>query len=310
MVCVVADAGSLSRAAAKIGVSQPALTAQLQRIERRVGAPLVVRGNEGVRPTELGSYVIASARVVLGDVERLTTGIAQRVRAHTVNTVHLAGFPGPRVPVWAARLTEALPGIDVQMETTVDTASLLASVVAGSLDFLQVESFPGFEHPLPAELRSRPLVREPLFVALPEDHPLAGREEVALADLATEEWVMLPLDASAEQLALDRACAEAGFTPRIRHQVTDASTARTLVVRGAASLANATSRTGGGLAVRPLVDSPLVQDIAVVWRHDGPHAGYAPVAFRCAALGYLELIDANPYYRRWWDAHPQDLVST
>ena len=116
---------------------------------------------------------------------------------------------------------------------------------------------------------------------------------------------MLPVDAGPEQLAFARACAAAGFTPRIRHQVTDASTARTLVVRGAVSLANATSRDGGGIAVRPLTGSPLVQDIAVVWRHGGRHARHAAEVFRCAAVGYLELVDGNPYYRRWWDANPR-----
>jgi len=305
VICLVAEAGSLSRAAAGLGISQPALTAQLQRIERQVGAPLFVRGHEGVRTTELGSYVLACARVVLGDVERLVAGIAERVRAHAVDTVQLAGFPGPRVPVWAARVSDALPGTDVQMDTTVDAAALIGHLVAGSLDFVQLEGFPGFEPALPQQLRSRLLLHEPLFVALPEEHRLAGCDEVELAELAAEEWVMLPLHASAEQLAFGRACEDAGFTPHIRHQVVDASTAKTLVGRGAVSLATPTSRTGGGIMVRPLAGSPLVQEITVVWRHDGPHAGWAEQAYRCAALGYLELIDINPYYRRWWEAHPQ-----
>lgn len=304
VVCTVAEAGSLSRAAARLGVSQPALTAQLQRIERHVGAELFVRGNDGVRPTELGRYVIASARVLLGDMERLSAGIAQRVRADTVDAVHLAGPPGPRIPLWAAQVSAALPGVDVRMDTCVDTAALVGRVEDGSLDFVQVESFLGFDVALGRGLHQRLLVHEPLFVALPEDHPLAAGDEVALRDLAGEEWVMLPLDASAEQLAFGRACAEAGFTPRIRHQVTDASTARTLVTCGAVSLATATSRTGAGLAVRPLAGSPLVQQIMVLWRGDGRRAGCAEQIFRCAALGYLELVDVNPYYRRWWDANP------
>jgi DNA-binding transcriptional LysR family regulator len=305
VVCLVADTGSLSRAAARLGVSQPALTAQLQRIERRVGAALFLRGNGGVRPTELGSYVVASARVVLGDVDRLTRGIAELVRAHPDDALRLAGFPGARVPVWTARMVEALDGTDVQMDTLADAAALTERVLDGSADFAQLEIFPGFSGPLPGKLQSRLLVHEPLFVALPQEHPLAAAEEVRLADLAGEEWVMLPLHASAEQLVFSRACADAGFSPRVRHQVTDASTARTLVARGAASLATPTSRDGGGLAVRPLAGSPLVQHVVMAWRWDGPRAVLADRAFRCAALGYLELLDLNPYYRRWWDAHPQ-----
>ena|GEM_PF-333140 len=305
VLCLVTDTGSLSRAAARLGISQPALTAQVQRIERRVGAPLFVRGNEGVRPTELGSFVVASARVVLGDVARLTEGIAERVREHRVDVLRLAGAPGPRVPVWTARLADALPGTDVQMDILVDSAALTERLLDGSRDFAQLEAFDGFCGPLPAQLVSRLLVREPLFVALPEQHLLAARDEVALAELATEEWVMLPLQASVEQLVFARACAEAGFSPRIRHQVIDSITAKTLVMRGAVSLAAPTSRTGGGLVVRPLAGEPLVQQVSVAWRRDGPRAAVAERAFHCAALGYLELLDANPYYRRWWEAHPQ-----
>ena len=48
-----------------------------------------------------------------------------------------------------------------------------------------------------------------------------------------------------------------------------------------------------------------MQQVVLAWRWDGPRAVLADRAFRCAALGYLELLDLNPYYRRWWDAHPQ-----
>ncbi|HEY2057877.1 MAG TPA: LysR family transcriptional regulator, partial [Amycolatopsis sp.] len=65
LLCAVAEAGSISRAAAGIGSSQPALTASVQRIERVFGGKLFVRSLRGVVPTEFGECVLSRARTVL-----------------------------------------------------------------------------------------------------------------------------------------------------------------------------------------------------------------------------------------------------
>lgn len=70
-VRAVADGGSVSRAATVLGVSQPALTAQVKRIERILGGDLFVRGPSGVRPTELGRFVLARADALLSDMQAL-----------------------------------------------------------------------------------------------------------------------------------------------------------------------------------------------------------------------------------------------
>jgi len=306
VVSVVADAGSLSRAAAQLGVSQPALTAQLQRIERRIGGELFSRGHDGVRPTELGSYVVRAGRLVLSEADRFAEGVAQRVRsAGRLDVVRIGGPPGPRVPTWGAQIANALGGAEVPIEVKIDTEDLLRQVDHGQLDFLMLECAPGLTPVLAPRLRSRLLLVEPEFVGLPITHPLAGQEEIALADLAGEDWVAPPLHASAEQLAFVRACAAAGFTPRIRHQVTDAMTARTLVARGAVCLASAVATEGQGVVIRPLTGTPLTQHITMVWRADGPHARWADQAYRCAAFGYVSLVDASPAFRRWWQTHPE-----
>lgn len=309
VLCVVSDAGSLSRAAAQLGVSQPALTAQLQRIERRIGGELFRRGNEGVRLTELGTYVVRAGRLVLAEADRFAIGVAERVRAaNRRNVVRIGGPPGPRLPMWAAQIAAALGGPDggaeVPMDVKIETEELVRQVVAGELDFLMLEGAPGHTPALPPQLRSRLLLVEPEFVGLPAGHRLAGREHIALAELAGEDWVAPPLHASAEQLAFIRACAAAGFTPRIRHEVNDGLTARTLVARGAVCLAAAVATEGQGVVIRALTGTPLTQRISVVWHAEGPHAAWAEQAYRCAALGYVSLIEANPAFRRWWDAHP------
>ncbi|MGB8943558.1 MAG: LysR family transcriptional regulator, partial [Streptomyces sp.] len=67
----IADAGSLTKAATALGLAQPALSAQLKRIERALGGELFERGRHGVRATALGEFVLARARVVLPAVSGL-----------------------------------------------------------------------------------------------------------------------------------------------------------------------------------------------------------------------------------------------
>ena len=84
VVCAIADTGSLTKAAALLGLAQPALTAQLQRIERRLGGPLFDRDRRGARPTAMGELVLSRARVLLGAMKGLEDEAAR-----------LAGAGGP-----------------------------------------------------------------------------------------------------------------------------------------------------------------------------------------------------------------------
>ena len=65
VVCAIAETGSVTKAASQLGLAQPALTAQLQRIERTLGGPLFDRDRRGARPTALGELVLSRARVLL-----------------------------------------------------------------------------------------------------------------------------------------------------------------------------------------------------------------------------------------------------
>src|SRR5919107_5864935 len=71
VVCAIAETGSVTKAASLLGLAQPALTAQLQRIERTLGGPLFERDRRGARPTALGELVLDRARVVLPAVDGL-----------------------------------------------------------------------------------------------------------------------------------------------------------------------------------------------------------------------------------------------
>src|SRR5262245_56219186 len=110
MLCAVADAGSISKAAAALGISQPALTAQLRRIEVLVGGDLFARARSGVHPTDLGESVLGAARAVLADMDFLLSLVADRTRRRSHGrAMVVGGFAGAMVPTLAGVLSEEFP---------------------------------------------------------------------------------------------------------------------------------------------------------------------------------------------------------
>lgn len=301
VICAVADAGSLSKAAVQLGVSQPALTAQLQRLERRVGGLLFARTGTGVVPTDLGSYVLTTARLLLGEVDDLMAGIKQRTQTATATgVVRVGGPPGLIVPMFATSIADRLGGAEAAIEIETQPIELLRKLVDRKLDFAVLEENPGFRTPLPSHLHARVMLRAPLFVAISENHRLAGRTAIDLAELADDNWVMPPVAEGTEQLAFVRACAARGFTPRIRHQMSDSTTTRALVEAGAVTLAKSVAREGNGLVIRALVDSPLLQEIILVWHEDNVLADAAGEAPKLLFDAYDQLTDTNPLFASWW----------
>ena len=99
VVCAIAELGSVTKAASALGLAQPALTAQLQRIERTLGGALFERDRRGARPTALGELVLNRARVVLPAVDGLRDEAARMAGAGTLRAAvqdRYGGRPDPR----------------------------------------------------------------------------------------------------------------------------------------------------------------------------------------------------------------------
>ncbi|WP_051386455.1 LysR family transcriptional regulator [Actinokineospora inagensis] len=312
IVIAVADEGSITKAAAALGLSQPSLTSQLQRIERTMGAPLFERARTGVVPTSFGRTVLARARSVVTEMADLRG----EASAHAATDgrpveVRIGGRPSPLLSVVVPRLVAAhaaergpdAPPLSVQVHTDPSAAALQGRVRAGRLDAAVLSDVIGFEIG-PAEGVRRDLVVpvEPEFVALAERHPLADRAMIDLADLAGENWMIDPQEDHGGLGPLRAACRAAGFEPRITHEISDSTSAREFVVSGqCVSLAQATSSEGRGLVIRPLRGDPIRNRLELAWKEPGP---IDPAVLRAAVLdGYASLIDRNPSYPRWWARH-------
>lgn len=109
-VCAIAETGSVTKAASQLGLAQPALTAQLQRIERALGGPLFERGRHGARPTSLGELVLARARVVLPAMRGLEEEAARLAGSEDVpGRYRIGAVNGPILGGLVSRLVEEFP---------------------------------------------------------------------------------------------------------------------------------------------------------------------------------------------------------
>src|SRR3984885_11872243 len=108
VVCAIAETGSVTKAASQLGLAQPALTAQLQRIERTLGGPLFERDRRGARPTALGELVLSRARVLLPAMKGLqdeAARLAGAVSEDIMSRYRIGAIGGPILAGMVRRLS-------------------------------------------------------------------------------------------------------------------------------------------------------------------------------------------------------------
>jgi DNA-binding transcriptional LysR family regulator len=305
VVCAVAEAGSVTKAASVLGLAQPALTAQLQRIERAIGGPLFERDRRGCRPTALGELVLARARVLLPAVTELREDAARLVNtgSSAAARFRIGAMPGPIIGGLVHRLTVEYPSADVTTHSTWSSEELATMVGDGRLDYALIVGCS--ESPMPAEPRIvwHEVVVEPLFVLLSESHPLATLDEVPLRELADAHWASVPSDDCIKE-CFAAACVRAGFSPK-RLLVADVSTCVDLVqTDDVVLICQPTFRQRAGVVAAPLVGAPLRARQLIGWRLDGPMSGFAATLIDYAAAAYHDGLLRSPRYANWLAAHP------
>ncbi len=300
----IAEAGSLGGAARRLGVSQPALSAQLRRIERVTGGELFVRGRGGVEPTALGQFVLAKARRVLSEMDALgaearAISTGSPLRLGCIMLVLLDGL--------LAQTDLSMSGREIAVDLEDSVTALARMLGAGRYDAIVYGEVNEHEVPLPEGVLARTLIpKEPFCIRLSAKHPLAGRDRIELADLAEESWLTLVEDDDGGPEALVAACAKAGFSPSLRYRITDRKMQHDLIAAGrAVSLSQPTAPPAEGTVMRPLAGTPITGRIRLAWNRSALSAGQAELLYRAAARAYLANVDNNPFHKEWWDAHPE-----
>lgn len=264
----VAEAGSLTRAAGELHIAQQSLSEQIRALEGQLGAPLFERSSRGVRLTDVGTVLLREARPLLAQAERAleATHRAARGEGGTLRVGFLSSVANYMLPPVVRAFRERHPEVTLHVEDVL-IAALVEKLRTGELDA-------GLSRPpLVDDLESEVVLSEPVAAVLPAGHPLAGRAELTLAELADEPWVLTPRASWPPwHRQYDRDFAAAGFQPRVVQQAASPQNLLALVAAGVGvtrlTLSARTLRDSGVVFV-PLVDDEAL--VVVVWRPDARH---------------------------------------
>ncbi|MET8265624.1 LysR family transcriptional regulator [Micromonospora arida] len=304
VVCAIAETGSVTKAASALGLAQPALTAQLQRIERTLGGPLFDRDRRGARPTALGELVLARARVLLPAMKGLQDEAARLAGAgDTPPCYRFGGVNSPILGRLVHRLAAEQPPAQITTYASWSVDELAQLVAGGRLDFVLAGVCGDASPSAGFGLSWQEVAVDPVLVLLPETHPLAAQDEVRLADLRHEQWVAAPGDGCFAD-CFAAACARAGFTPRKVYE-TDIRGCVDLVEAGVAvALCQATFRPVSGLVTRQLAGTPLRWRLLLGWHPDSPAAQGAQLVLETAKAAYVDSLVPHPAYLAWLPRNP------
>ncbi|RSS75638.1 LysR family transcriptional regulator [Streptomyces sp. WAC06614] len=298
----VAEELHFTRAAARLYVAQQALSRDVRRLERELGADLFVRTTRQVELTAAGERLLPLARQVLRACEDLAAAFGagggdggDAVRALLVDLNTDGPSTGRSV---LERGRELAPGCELMARFESGLTHAAGEIVAGRLD-VAFGHFGGLGAGLRARLERQPVRFEPLAVLLPEDHPLAAREEVPVGALAGEsvyagagnprtlEWTAL-----ARELFAGRGIAVAPPAPVA---VGKEEFRRVMAKTRTPVLATTGFVDMPGSVKRPLVDPVPLSPVSMVWRaglrHPGLTALRAAAEELAAAHGWLDVPD-------------------
>jgi DNA-binding transcriptional LysR family regulator len=265
----VAEEGHFVRASRRLSLSQPALSRQVQQLERDIGTALLERAGRTARLTAAGRVFLAEARQLLAQAE--SAALAARRAAGGVTGRLVVGFVSPAtytiLPTTFRAFRDRAPDVALELR------QLPSGVQAEALRARQIDV--GLLHP-PVEgapqLGLRVVVDQPFVAALPARHPLAGERSLWPGALADEPFVIFPRRTGPglydRVLAL---CHQAGFTPRIVQEAEQMPTIVGLVAAevGVALVPESVSRSWrDGVVYLPLEQSPVRATLAACWRLD------------------------------------------
>ncbi|GAA5036375.1 LysR family transcriptional regulator [Streptomyces siamensis] len=287
----VAEAGSITRAAERLGYTPPALSQQLAKLEREAGATLLVRSHRGTRLTGAGELLVARARRVLDEMERARHELA-----------HLAGLSGGtlRLGTFQTAGIHLLPPVLSAFRRTYPDVELavadyeppagVAAVAAGEVDLALTHTYePAAPVAVPSSVSLEPVLVEELVLVTAPGHVLAGGSaRLPLAELAGQPLISMAPDHPPRQ-GVEAAVARAGATPAVLVETPVYALVCALVSAGlgVAVVPEMVARTAATpVGTRLLEPGDLRRTISVVHRTD--EMSPAADAFRALLRGTFE----------------------
>lgn len=217
----------VTRAAHELGVPQSTLSRAVVRLEQDLGVTLFARKGRTVALTTAGRTFLASAEGALAEIARAAESVQQDAdpTAGKVAFGFLHTLGSETVPGLIRAFRADHPRIRFSLVQNYGEA-MLERLRAGELDLCLTSPLPDAP-----DLVARRLDEQRLRLVVPDDHRLAGRKRIRLAEAAEETFVTLEPGYGLRRIT-DDLCAEAGFTPKVAFEGEEAETLRGLVAAG------------------------------------------------------------------------------
>jgi DNA-binding transcriptional LysR family regulator len=282
LACFVAvvEEGSFTRAARRIGITQPSLSQHIRALEVDIDGPVIERLSRGITLTPAGRSLLPEARAAVRAVERgrRAARSALALEAGELEIATVLSMAVGLLPRYIRLWHERYPDVGIRLQEFRHRSLLEDAVEQGIADFAI--------GPLPLRTWDGPLMEvawEEFVIVAPPGDPLAARRTVRLEELADREWVLYHPDHGLAGI-LQEVCRRAGFSPR--------GTVRTSQAEGAARLASA----GIGPALVPdnivlpgiegsvlRLDPPIIREVAV----------YARTELTRTAASFVEVLQSE-----------------
>jgi DNA-binding transcriptional LysR family regulator len=264
----VAEELHFGRAARKLGIAQPPLSLQIQRLEAELGTSLFDRTSRRVQLTPAGRTLLEEGRRALAGVRDAVDAAQRASRGETgsLTVAFAASVMFLSLPRIIRQFRESFPGVRLELRE-LGTGPQMIALRNGELDL-------GFlrEPPLDDELETETIMTERLLIAVSKRHPLARRRQVQLTDVANDDFVLFPRDLAPGLYGhVLRVCAEAGVHPRIVQTSREMYTTVSLVEAGmGVTIIPESVRQMGrrGVQYFPISSEAATTRIDAAWRTD------------------------------------------
>ncbi|MCU1432722.1 MAG: putative transcriptional regulator [Actinotalea sp.] len=267
---IVGERGGVTAAAGVLHCTPSAVSQQLKVLQRETGVQLTERVGRGLRLTPAGLALAERALDVAVALTRAEAACSDYL-ARPTGTVLVAAFQSAAQMLLPGLLRRAagLDGVVVEARDE-DVAQRVFPALTADFDIV-VAHRPDATHRWPTGVRVVPLLREPLDVAVPVGHPLAGRAGVTPQELVGERWIAVR-EGFPVAAVLDEIGRRGGRSPDVVHRINDFHVVEALVVAGhGISLLprfTADHRDGTRFSLVPLVDVAAGREIDALLRPD------------------------------------------
>jgi DNA-binding transcriptional LysR family regulator len=289
----VADQASFTRAAARLHVAQPGVSAQIRQLERELGQDLFDRSGRAVRLTAAGAAVLVYARAALGAAAGARLAVDELtglVRGHVAvgMVVACSSFDLANL---LADFHRGHPAVEIALSEA-NTDVLIEELHTGQLDL----AFVGLGDATPPGIEIQLVADEPLVAAVSKNDALAARTTITLEAIRDRALMSLPRGTGLRS-CLDDACARSGFEPRVTLEASNLGILAQLASRGlgVAILPESVALANPELHAIAITRTAMRGRLALAWRTDGPISPAARALVGRARVGTANsAVDRQP----------------